>query len=180
MWNYYRNEKLTKQIIEGTTQTTGHSVLTSRSGCMDSQAACILVVFRALCSSYRCPLHRCPSWKCPASLLPSLRRWLLPRSAGFSLFHTSYCLMWSPAPLEGGSHGTFSIPDIKKQSIRDSWRSHLTYYFTGFIRQSVYFCWCIHSKGKMLFAWRQPLLFLCADIWTLLTMIEWWLVSIHQ
>lgn len=46
MWNYYKDEKLTKQITEGTSQTTGQSVLTSRDNCMGSQAVCILVVFR--------------------------------------------------------------------------------------------------------------------------------------
>lgn len=84
------------------------------SGSIHSEKLWHLRRFCGLWSSYHCPLHHCPSWICLASLLPLLRQWLLPRSVGFSRFHTSYCLMWSPAPLEGGSHGTFSVTKIKK------------------------------------------------------------------
>lgn len=59
--------------------------------------------------SSSCPLRRCPSWRCLASLLPWLRQWLLPRSAGSSPFRTSCCLRWSPGPPGDGSHGTFSV-----------------------------------------------------------------------
>lgn len=55
-----------------------------------------------------CSLRHYPSWRCLACPLPWPRQWLLPRSAGSSLFHTSCCLRWSPAPPEDGSHGTFS------------------------------------------------------------------------
>lgn len=119
MWNNYRDGKLAKQIMEGASWMIGQSVLTWRKGCMGSQAVSPSEKlwhswsFQVLWSSCHCPLRRCPSWKCLASLLPSLRQWLLPKSAGFSRFHTSYCLTWSPAPLEGGSHGTFSV--TKKQ-----------------------------------------------------------------
>lgn len=64
---------------------------------------------RFLDISSSCPLRRCLSWKCLASLLPWLRRWLLPRSAGSSRFRTSCCLRWSPAPPGDGSRGTFSV-----------------------------------------------------------------------
>ena len=123
-----QEQKLTKQEIEGTSWMLGQSVLTSWKGCMGSQAvyrspsetiwhSCS---FDSLWSSYRCPLHRCPSWKCLASLLLSLRQWLPPRSTDFSRFHTSYCLMWSPAPLEGGSHGTFSKEWMNKSRTKES------------------------------------------------------------
>lgn len=91
--------------------------------------------FQVLSSSCRCPLHHCPSWKCLASLLLSLRQWLLPRSNGFLRFHTSYCLMWNPALLEGGSHGTFSKTNKRTRS---SWQRHSRYDFTGFVKKMCY------------------------------------------
>lgn len=119
----------------------GQSVLPTWKGCMGSQAVWhspsekLDSCFQVLSSSYRCPLHHCPSWKCLASLLLSLRQWLLPRSDGFSRFHTSYCLMWNPAPLEGGSHGTFSKTN---KITKSSWQRHSRYDFTWSVKKMYY------------------------------------------
>lgn len=94
------------------------------------------------------PLRRCPSWRCLASLLPSPRPWLLPASAGSSPSRTSCCSGWSPEPLAGGSHGTFSVA-----------RQHKARTDTKFQQQRQTFahfnilCRCTHAEC---FSWERP------------------------